>query len=285
MMAVLLHHTESIMSDALVLSSTTNGVLTLTMNLPRRLNGWTIEMMDALFGAMEAAASDDTVGAVILTGVDPYYSAGVNLSSAIAITWPRQLREMIRVHNQALFDRFIEYPKPILIAVNGPAIGATATSATLCDAIIASEKASFSTPFAKLGVTPEGCSSVHLPRMIGADAAERMLGPEGWVPTAAEAHDVGLVDEVVPHEQLLPRAQAIAEAWVAEGRGRVFKAGGTADELMRINAEESSALADAFLDRPFLLNQYRFLKSRKKTGPALTFLALVATRPLWRLML
>ena len=273
------------MSDALVQSSTVNGVLTLTMNHPRRLNGWTLEMMDALFGAMASAATDDAVGAIVITGADPYYSAGVNLSSTIAITWPKQLREMIREHNQSVFDRFIEHPKPILIAVNGPAIGATVTSATLCDAIIASENATFSTPFAKLGVPPEGCSSVHLPRLIGDDAAQRMLGPDGWVPTAAEALEVGLVDEVVAHDELLPRAQAIAEGWVTEGRGRVFKAGATADDLKRINAAESIALADAFLDTPFLLGQYRFLKSRKKTGPALTFFALAATRPLWRLML
>jgi len=273
------------MSDELVLVSTVHGVRTLTMNHPRRLNGWTLEMMDALFAAMDAAAADDAVGALVLTGTDPYYSAGVNLSSTIKVTWPKELRELIRAHNQSLFDRFIEYPKPILIAANGPAIGATVTSATLCDAIIASENATFSTPFAKLGVTPEGCSSVHFPRLIGAASAERMLGPEGWVPTAAEALEIGFVDEVVPHDELLERAQTVAEQWVADGRERTFKAGATRDELLRINAEESATLADAFLDTPFLMGQYRFLKSRKKTGPAITFFALAVTRPLWRLML
>lgn len=273
------------MSHDLVLTSTLDGVTTLTLNNPRKLNGWTLEMMDALAEAMDRAAADDDVGAVILTGTDPYYSAGVNLSSTIRISHPRTLRNTIVRHNQALFDRFLDFDKPLLVAVNGPAIGATVTSATLCDAIVASEKATFSTPFAKLGVTPEGCSSEHLPNLIGEAAAQRMLGEEGWVPTAAEALEVGLIDEVVPHEQLMERAQAIAEGWVSEGRARTFRAGATREGLKAINARESEALGDAFLAPRFLMGQYRFLRSRKKYGPALTFLALRMTRPAWSLLL
>lgn len=273
------------MSDELIRVSTTDGVRTLTMNHPRRLNGWTFEMMHALRDAMAAAASDDEVGAVVLTGTDPYYSAGVNLSSTIGIDHPRKLRETIVQQNQALFDLFLDFDKPILVAVNGPAIGATVTSATLCDGIIASDKATFSTPFARLGVTPEGCSSVHLPRLIGEDAARRMLGPDDWKPTGHEAAETGLVDEVVPHDELMTRAQALAASWVAEGKEREFKAGATREELKQINARESQELADAFLAAPFLMGQFRFLKSRGKWGPALTFLALRVTRPAWSLLL
>jgi enoyl-CoA hydratase/carnithine racemase len=192
---------------------------------------------------------------------------------------------MIATQNQAVFDRFIDFDKPILIAVNGPAIGATVTSATLCDAIIASENATFSTPFAKLGVTPEGCSSVHFPRLIGAESAHRMLGEEGWAPTAAEALEIGFVDEVIAHDGLLKRAQSLAESWVAEGRGRSFRVGASRTELKAINARESQILADAFLAAPFLMGQFRFLWSRKKYAPALTFLGLRMSRPAWSLLL
>ena len=202
------------MSGDLILESDTNQVRTLTMNLARRLNGWTLEMIEALGAALSRAAPDDGIKAVILTGTGDYYSAGVNLSSTIKLSHPRVLRNMIVERNRELFDRFINFDKPILIAVNGPAIGATVTSATLCDGIIASEKATFSTPFARLGVTPEGCSSVHLPRLIGEQAALRMLGEEGWKPTATEALEVGLVDEVVAPAALVSRAQEIAESWV-----------------------------------------------------------------------
>ncbi len=273
------------MSEELVRTTTSEGVRTLIMNNPRRLNGWTFEMMHALRDALGAAADAEDVGAVVLTGADPYYSAGVNLSSTIGIDHPKKLRETIASQNQSLFDLFIDYDKPILVAVNGPAIGATVTSATLCDGIIASEKATFSTPFARLGVTPEGCSSVHLPRLIGEAPARRMLGPEGWQPTGAEAFEVGLVDEVVPHDELRDRAQEVAARWVAEGRSRSFKAGATRDELKAVNARESQELADAFLAAPFLMGQYRFLKSRGKWVPALTFLALRATRPAWSRLL
>ena len=80
---------------------------------------------------------------------------------------PKTLHSAIYVNNKAVFDMFIEFPKPIMVAANGPAIGACVTSATLCDAIIASDKATFLTPFARLGIPPEGCSSVHFERCMG----------------------------------------------------------------------------------------------------------------------
>lgn len=272
------------MSD-LVRVTTANRVSTLTMNNPRKLNGWTLEMMEALSAALEAAEADPEVAVIVITGTDPYYSAGVNLSSTIELGHPRALRQRIVDHNRALFDRFIDVDKPLLAAVNGPAIGATVTSATLFDAILASPKATFSTPFARLGVPPEGCSSVHLPRLIGEEAAARMLGEEGWVPTAEEALQVGLVDEVVPHPALMERAQALAEQWAQEDRPRTFRAGASREALKAINARESEALGDAFLAPRFLMGQYRFLRSRKKYAPALAFLALRATRPAWSLLL
>ncbi|MEM6956112.1 MAG: enoyl-CoA hydratase/isomerase family protein, partial [Myxococcota bacterium] len=162
------------MPSELVLAQTKNRVHTLTMNHARRLNGWTMAMMQTLFDAIDRAASDDEVCALVLTGTGDYYSAGVNLSATIKLGHPRALREQIRTQNQMLFDIFIDFPKPILVAFNGHAIGATVTSSTLCDAAIAADEATFSTPFARLGVTPEGCSSEHLPKLIGAGPAARM---------------------------------------------------------------------------------------------------------------
>ncbi|MFT4627487.1 MAG: peroxisomal 3,2-trans-enoyl-CoA isomerase [Myxococcota bacterium] len=269
----------------LVLSSTTNSVTTLTMNMPARLNGWTMEMMEALKGAMDRAADDPATKVVILTGTDPYYSAGVNLGSALQLAHPRTLHAQIVAHNEALFEGFIAFPKPILAAVNGPAIGATVTTAALCDGIIASERATFSTPFARLGLPPEGCSSVHFPRLLGEANAARMLGEEGYKPTGEEAHAIGLAGWVVPHEQLLAEAQRIGETWVAEGRARTFPAGASIDELRAVNATESVAVADAFLGARFLRAQHRFLRSRKKWGPAATFLGLWLTRPVWSRLL
>ena len=269
----------------LILSSTTRHVTTLTMHLPARLNGWTLEMMVALKTALASAAKDPETRAVILTGTDPYYCAGVNLGAVLELHHPRTLHRMIVESNQGLFDAFLDFPKPILVAANGPAIGASVTSATLCDGIIASEKATFSTPFAALGVPPEGCSSVLFERLMGAQAAQRMLGDEGWKPTGTEAQAAGLAQWVVPHASLLPRAQEIAEGWVAEGRERTYRGGATLEELRAVNAAESVQIADAFLGPAFLKAQFRFLWRKKKRGNALMFLALRVTRPVWSLLL
>ncbi len=268
-----------------ILTQKRDGVTTLMMNTPARLNGWTQQMMDALRECMSAAAHDDETRVLVLTGADPYFCAGVNLSGAFGLGHPRKMHKTIVQNNEALFNLFLDFPKPMLIAVNGPAIGASVTSATLCDGIIASEKATFSTPFAALGVTPEGCSSVHFARLMGEKNAERMLGKEGWRPSAQEALDAGLIQWVVPHDQLADEAHKIARRWIDEGAMRSFRGGSERDELKSVNARESIDLADAFLGAPFIKAQYKFLSSKKKWGPAFMFLAMLITRPLWSRML
>jgi len=264
-----------------ILTQKNEGVTTLTMNTPARLNGWTQRMMDALRAGMSAAAEDDETRVLVLTGADPYFCAGVNLSGAFRLGHPRKMHAQIVANNEALFNLFLDFPKPMLIAVNGPAIGASVTSATLCDGIVASEKATFSTPFAALGVTPEGCSSVQFARLMGEKNAERMLGKEGWRPSAEEAHDAGLIQWVVPHDQLADEAHRIAREWINEGAKRSFRGGSGRDELKAVNARESVDLADAFLGAPFIKAQYKFLSSKKKWGPAATFLAMLISRPVW----
>src|SRR5210317_2652667 len=209
------------------------------MNRPARLNGWTMSMMDALKRGFKTAGEDDDTRVLILTGADPYYCAGVNLAATLRLGHPRKLLAMIVELNQALFDMFLDFPKPVLVAVNGPAIGASVTSATLCDGIIASENATFSTPFAALGVTPEGCSSVHFARLMGPANAARMLGEKGWRPSAAEALEAGLIQWVTPHDELMGEARRIAREWISSGSKRSFRGGSTRDELKIINAAES----------------------------------------------
>ena len=262
-----------------------NGVTTLTMNMPKRYNGWTFEMMTALREAFTKATHDDETKVLILTGADPYYCAGVNLSGTLKIGHPKKLHGMIVEQNQRLFEMFLDFPKPLLVAVNGPAIGACVTSATLCNAILASDRATFSTPFAKLGVSLEGCSSFLFPRILGEKNADRMLGKEGWVPTAQEALDVGLVQWVVPHGKLEAESQRIGEEWIASGEVRSYRADATKEALKAVNARESVELADAFLSPAFMDGQFRFLWSRKKRVPAAMFLLLRHTRPLWSKLL
>ena len=268
-----------------ILRSTLNGVTTLTMNRPKRLNGWSMEMMDELKAAFKEAAADDNTKALVLTGTDPYYCAGVNLGGSMKLGHPQALHDSIVEHNQALFEAFLDFPKPFLVAANGPAIGAAVTSATLADGIIASNKATFSTPFAALGVSPEGCSSVHFETLMGARNADRMLGEDGWKPTAAEAKAAGLVQYTADHENLMSEAQRIAEEWIANGATRKFRGPGELDTLKAVNAKESIGVADSFLSAPFMQAQFKFLWSKNKRGPAVMFFTMWASRPLWSQLL
>ena len=218
-----------------------------------------------------------------------YYCAGVDLSGTIKPMHPATLHDVIRTSNQRVFDTFLKFPKPLIAAVNGPAIGASVTTTTLCDYTIASDLATFSTPFARLGVPPEGCSSVHFEYLMGKEEGQRMLGDEGFSPTGAEAADIGLVKEVVSHKDLMKRAEEIAREWIADEKrmGEPRSHMGYADtrRLLKVNEKESQDLADAFLSDKFLRSQASFLESKKKTVPSLIFKVLVATRPAWKRLL
>lgn len=269
----------------LVLSEHHQGITTLTMNLPARLNGWTEQMIASLMEALDQAAKDEETKVVILTGADPYYSAGVNLGGGMPLQHPKKLRAFIVEKNKALFDSFLSFPKPILAAVNGPAIGASVTTATLCDGLIASERATFSTPFSALGVPPEGCSSILFAELMGPVSAERMLGPEGWKPTGSEAKECGLAQWLAPHEKLLEEATRIAQGWIAEGKAREHRGPFSLEKLQATNAAESEQVADAFLSVPFLRGQYQFLWRKKKRAPAAAFFTVRILRPLWSRLL
>jgi peroxisomal 3,2-trans-enoyl-CoA isomerase len=269
-------------SSAYIQSSLKAGVLTIMMNKPNKLNGWTTEMMDAFATAFENAAKDEATKAVIFTGAGDYYSAGVNLGGTLKLMAPKKLHQLIVEHNQSLFDKFLTFPKPILVAVNGPAIGASVTSATLCDAIIAADTSTYSTPFAALGITPEGCSSIQFATLLGEKNAQRMLGNEGWKPNAQEALSIGLVQWVVPKSQLQTEAQKVAQQWVTDGRSRKILGGIALSELQTVNKRESIELANRFLGAEFLRGQFTFLWRKKKHLPSMVFLLLWLLRPLWK---
>jgi len=260
-----------------------SGVLEFTLDNEKKLNALTLPMLSMLTDTLGSAASDEKVKGIVVTGRGKYYSAGVDLSSTIQMMAPSRLVSRIQEQNQTLFDTIINFPKPIVAAVNGPAIGASVTSATLMDAIVASEGASFSLPFAKLGVPPEGCSSVTWEEFMGAEKAARMLGPENWTPTAQEAQSAGLISEVVPggSAELVARAKELVEERIRAGGGRRFDEA-EKQRLLAVNAEESAQLANAFVSSKFLSAMYKFNLEKKKTKVAYFFLAANTLLPLWQ---
>lgn len=102
---------------------------------------------------------------VVHTGKGPYFCSGGSLAEIVAgARSPRGVQRLIEEENKKIFNVFIQFPKPIIAAVNGPGIGGGVTAPALCDVTIASDKATFLTPFEQLGVKPEGCSTVHFER-------------------------------------------------------------------------------------------------------------------------
>ena len=120
---------------------------------------------------------------------------------------------------------------------------------------------------------------------MGAKNAQRMLGPEGWAPTAEEAFNAGFVYQVVSHNNLMERAQAKAEDWIKDDHVKNLIKINQVDKYKAVNMMESRQLADAFLAMPFIEGQYKFFKSKGKTKAANTFWFLKVTHPLWSRML
>jgi peroxisomal 3,2-trans-enoyl-CoA isomerase len=239
--------------------------------------------MKQLFHDLNEAGTAADVKGVVITGKGKYYSAGVDLSSLIKPMAPSTLIRKIRDENESVFRTFLDFPKPIVAAVNGPAIGAAVTSTILMDRVIASKAASFSLPFARLGVPPEGCSSVTFAERMGEAAAQRMLGPENWIPSGQQALDAGLIDEVVDGDadMLVARAVQYVRDRVASGGARRFDTT-EHERLSKVNSVESAELANAFVGPHFLNAMYDFNTSKKKTQNARFFWLAKMTLPLWK---
>jgi len=198
-----------------------DGVLTLTLNRPDRLNAFNGTMMNEMIEAFDRADADDAVRAIIVTGEGRGFCAGADLEKG-GDTFDYDERDdrdgatgdageklAPRDGGGLLTLRIYECTKPVIAAVNGAAVGVGVTMQLPMDIRIASEQAKFGFVFARRGIVPEACSSWFLPRVVGISQALQWTY-SGRVFPAAEALAGGLVSEVVAPEQLLPRAREIA---------------------------------------------------------------------------
>jgi len=191
-----------------------DGVLTITLNRPDKLNAFTERMRDELIAAFDKADADDAVRAVIVTGAGRAFCAGADLSSG-AKTFDYQARgiteeaERKRDGGGLVSLRIFECRKPVIAAVNGPAVGVGATMQLPMDIRIASSEARFGFVFSRRGVVPEACSSWFLPRLVGISQALEWVY-SGRVFNAEEALAGRLVKQVVAPDRLMPAARAIA---------------------------------------------------------------------------
>jgi enoyl-CoA hydratase/carnithine racemase len=192
-------------------------ILTITLNRPEKLNAFTGTMMTEMIDALDRANKDDDIRAIVVTGAGRGFCAGADLSSG-AGTFDRQAGggkpldlsdERIRDGGGLLTLKIYESLKPVIGAINGPAVGIGVTMQCAMDIRIASEQARFGFVFSRRGIVPEAASSWFLPKIVGiAQALEWTF--TGRVFDAAEAKRGGLVKEVVAHDKLLETAYALA---------------------------------------------------------------------------
>jgi 2-(1,2-epoxy-1,2-dihydrophenyl)acetyl-CoA isomerase len=179
----------------------------ITLNRPERLNAWSAEMARLVRESIEECNADDGIGAVVITGAGRGFCSGADLRPdrpAGAAAQPRRRDE------EEPLPFFMQRSKPLIAAINGPAVGIGLTLTLCCDVRLASEAARLSARFVRIGLTPELGSTYFLPQIAGLGfAAELIL--TGRIIDAAEAGRIGLVNRVVPQDRLLDEALALAE--------------------------------------------------------------------------
>ncbi len=187
-----------------------NGVAIMTFNRPEKLNALTWDTADEVEAVVEEVRKDDSVRVLVVTGAGRAFSAGWDADTSFETPRERIYREKERARSglgPALFQSLL---KPVIAAVNGPVVGMAHEYMLLCDIRIASDKAKFSNRFVKMGLVADmGVAHYFLPRIIGlARACEYIF--TGDLIDAHEAERIGLVNRVVPHEQLMPTVMGLA---------------------------------------------------------------------------
>jgi len=243
-----------------IIVSTEGAVRTVMFNRPRKKNALTQTMYGRLTDELTTAAEDSRIRVVVFTGAGESYTSGNDVADFLRVQ---------EIDGELPAFRFIEtlprFPKPLLAAVNGLAVGVGTTMLLHCDMVFASPNAVFSVPFARLGLCPEAGSSVLLPRLAGMQrASELLLLGEPF--DAERAREIGLVNEIVPATELSARVaeRAAAVAKLPPASVRATKAlirgsvGAGLAEVMerertlfheRLVSPEAAEAATAFLEK------------------------------------
>jgi enoyl-CoA hydratase/carnithine racemase len=196
-----------------------DGIATLTLNRPDKLNAFNTQMMQEMIAAFDQTDADDSVRVVIVTGAGRAFCAGADLSAGAATfdystrggqdKEARTVEGVQRDGGGLLTLRIYDSLKPVIAAVNGAAVGVGVTMQLAMDIRMASTDARYGFVFSRRGINPEACSSWFLPRLVGIQTALEWCY-SGRVFPAQEAHEKGLVRSMHAPEDLLPAARALA---------------------------------------------------------------------------
>ena len=205
------------MSEKTVLWEVSDGVGRITLNRPDSLNAWTAEFGAELRDIVAGPAADDSVRAVLITGAGRGFSSGADLKAGFdphpEDGSPDVRKELHEVYHPAIAG-IRRLPKPVVAAVNGPAVGIGCSLALACDLIMAAESAFFGLAFVNIGLMPDGGSTLFVPAAVGKARAFQMalLGERV---NAAQALDWGLVNWLQPDSELMDRAGELARKLAA----------------------------------------------------------------------
>lgn len=193
-----------------------DGILTITLNRPERLNAFCLGMLDDLLAAFDRADADDEVGAIIITGAGRGFCAGKDLSSGTS-TWDGYAQRIAQTQRGdgggELSRRIFKSLKPVIVAFNGPAVGVGLTFPLAADVRIAARDIKMGFVFGARGLVPEGCSSWFLPRIVGISKALEWCY-SARVFRSEEALESGLVRSLHDQPDLIPAARLLAREFV-----------------------------------------------------------------------
>jgi enoyl-CoA hydratase/carnithine racemase len=209
------------MAYATLATDLDGGIFTVRLNRPERLNAFSTQMLRDLLDVLDEIDANDEIRAVIVTGEGRAFCAGADLGGGKQ-TFDHAREEPAREHRDGgglVALRIFECRKPLVAAINGPAVGVGITFTLPMDVRIASDRARMGFVFARRGIVPEACSSWFLPRVVGIGQAMEWVAT-GRIFTAQEALAGRLVSRVVPHDELLPAARALAQE-IAENTSAV----------------------------------------------------------------
>src|SRR6187200_123873 len=195
-----------------------DGVANVTLNRPERLNAWNAQFGDELRDALLKDAADPSVRAVLITGAGRGFSSGADLKDMLEQAMSGQpvpdVGSLLKERYHPIITGIRELPKPVVAAVNGPAVGIGCSLALACDLIWAAESAIFGLAFVNIGLAPDGGSTFLVPVAVGKARAHEMA-LLGQPITAEQAFEWGLINKVVPDDQLMDEAGALAKRLAA----------------------------------------------------------------------
>ena len=205
------------MSYETVIWEQSGGTGRLTLNRPDSLNAWTAEFGHELKQVLDGEAADPSVRAVLITGAGRGFSSGADLKAGFDPhpddSLPDVRKELEDVYHP-IISGVRELPKPVVAAVNGPAVGIGASLAFACDLILAAESSYFGLAFVNIGLMPDGGSTVFVPAAVGKARAFQMALLGERVP-AQQALDWGLINQVHPDGQLMDVANTLVDKMAA----------------------------------------------------------------------